>query len=273
MAAIRRYFFRLFSSTPERKARRAQLKAAKGEDHEQYLALVANYADLAQVYFGSSVSEPVEIRMARVEQVFLGLWQHLRYAERLSDFEYMLASALIENTPNEGDIRSTEALVTKLRLLDPNTRFAYIAYAFENWPLRWVALVMRQRLPAIHNIISEARCELCGIGWQSLSEEERDCLVAISVTLDKSPDFKANKALSQRISLYPRVIEIKALWLELRPELVEVRHRYIPQQAEREQFLKNIYGAILDAPMERPPIMDRMVNTVHFSRHRKIDVS
>jgi hypothetical protein len=273
MAAIRRFFFRLFCSTPERKARRAQLKAAKGEDHEQYLALMANYADLAQTYFGSTVSEPAEVRIARVEQVFLGLWQHLRYAERLSDFEYMLASALIENAPTDGDIQSSEALVTKLRLLDPGTRFAYIAYAFENWPLRWVALVMRQRHPAIHRIISEARCELCGVSWHSLSDEERDCLVAFSETMDKSPDFKVNKELSQRISLFPRVTEIKAMWLELRPELVEVRHRYLPQQAEREQLLKNVYGAILDAPMKRPPIVDRMVNSVHFSRHRKIDVS
>ncbi len=273
MGVIRRYFFRLCCSSPERKANRALLKAAKNEDHEQYLSLAANYADIAQVYFGSSVSEASDIRIARVEQVFLGLWQHLRYAERLSDFEYMLASALIENVPENGAIHSTEALVMKLRLLAPNTRFAFIAYEFDNWPLRWVALVMRIRLTALHRLLSEARCELCGISWESLAEEERECLQAISVALNCSPNLRVNKALGERISLYPRVSQIKALWLELRPQLVEVRHRYTPDQVEREQLLKNIYSAILETPMKRPPLMDRMVNTVHFSRHHTIKVS
>ncbi|HAV13414.1 MAG TPA: hypothetical protein DCX06_08005 [Opitutae bacterium] len=273
MGSIRRYCFRLFNSTTERKVSRSQLKAAKNEDHEQYLALAANYADLAQAYYGATVSEPAEIRIARVEQVFLGLWQHLRYAERLSDFEFMLASALIESAPEDGPIQSPEPLVTKLRLLDARTRFAFIAYEFEKWPIRWVTLVLRTKLNALHRLISEARCELCGVSWESLSDEERDCLVDVSVSLEKSPNLKFNKALSHRVSLYPRVSEIKSLWLELRPELVEVRHRYIPSQDERDQLLKNIFNVILESTMETPPFVDRMVNTVHFSRHRKIDVS
>lgn len=273
MGSIRRYFFRLFNSTTERKVCRAQLKAAKTEDHQQYLALAANYASLAQAYFGATAHEDAEIRIARVEQIFLGLWQHLRYAERLSDFEFMLSSALIESAPEEGPIQSTEPLVTKLRLLAPRTRLAFIAYEFEKWPARWVALVLRIRLDALHQLLSEARCELCGISWESLCDEERECVKAVSVSLDKSPDIKFNKTLSNRLSLYPRVGQIKAQWLELRPELVEVRHRYIPTQGERDQLLKNIYNSILEAPMDRPPLVDRIVNSVHFSRHRKIEVS
>ena len=38
-----------------------------------------------------------------------------------------------------------------------------------------------------------------------------------------------------------RISQIKALWLELRPELVEVRHRYLLETAKREQVLGNIY--------------------------------
>jgi hypothetical protein len=273
MGFLRRFFFRLTSSTRERKASRSHLKAAKNEDREQYLSLVANYIELAQVYFGSSVSEPEDKRIARVEQVFLGLWQHLRYAERLSDFEYMLASALIENAPETAAINSTEPLVTKLRLLSPKTRFAFIAYKFEGWPLRWVTLVMRLRTNALHRLLSEARCELCGVSWESLTDEERDCLVAISASLNASPNLRANKVLSKRIRNYPRVSEIRAQWLELRPQLVEVRHRYMPRQEERERILKNIFAEIEAASMTRPPFVDRVVNTVHFSRHRKIKVS
>jgi len=273
MGLLRSFLYRVRTSNRERKVARSHLKAAKAENYEQYLALAAKYTDLAQIYFGSTVSEPAEIRIKRVEQVFYGLWQQVRYAERLSDFEFMLAKALIDNTPDNATINSTEALVVKLRLLEPRVRFAFIASQFEDWSLRWVALVMRIRISALHQLLSQARCELCGISWESLTSEERGCLQAVHVALEKSPNLRVNKQLSERISEYPRVIEIRAQWLELRPELVEVRHRYMPSQSERETLLKNILNAIDSAPIESPAFMDRVVNTLHFSRHRKIKVS
>lgn len=272
-SAVRSFFFRLSHSTRARKAGREHLRIAKSGDHEQYLALAANYLDLAQDFFGTTMAETEESRMSRTEEVFLRLWEQLRYAERLSDFEYMLANALIENAPISGRITSPEPMVTKMRLLPPRVRFAFVAYEFEKWPLKWVALVMRQRPQALHRLLSEARCELCGISWESLSMEECECLEAISESLDKCPNVRANKALKERIRDYPRVAEIKADWLELRPELVEVRLRFKPDQEHREHILKNILEAISVTPMQRPAIVDRVVNSVHFSRHSKIKVS
>jgi hypothetical protein len=256
----------------ERKASRSNLRQAKAGDAESYLSLSAKYMDLALIYFGGCLRESTETRFARVEQVFTALWQHLPYAERVSDFEYMLASALLDNAP-EGHIDSSEALVTKLRLLAPKNRFAFIAYEFENWPIRWVALLMRVRPRALHCLLSEARCELCGVSWESLAQEERDCLEAVSFSMDESPNLRANKELCCRTSNYPRVTEIKALWLELRPELVEVRHRYLPSSSDRELLLGNILKAVQSAPMNQPRIVDRIVNTVHFTRYTKIKVS
>jgi hypothetical protein len=246
---------------------------AKKGDREQYIALTTHYLGLAQAYFGNCLHEPREIRTARTVQIFTALWQHLRYAERLSDFEYMLASALIGNGPQEGPIRSTEPLVTKIRMLSPEVRFAFLAYEIEKWPHRWVSLVMRSQPRALHRLLSEARCELCGIRWDSLSNEERDCLESVSMTIDNCPNLKANQALCKRASKYPRVTEIKALWLELRPELVEVKHRYIPNDAERDAVLNDILTGIEGKSMRRPAIVDRVVNTVHFSRHARIEVS
>ena len=273
MNSLRRFFFRITHGNPERKANRSLLKRAKSGHVESYLVLVANYIDLPMVYFGTSTHEDFHLRHARVEQVFIALWQHLPFAERLSDFEYMLASALLENTPKSGGLSSPEALVIKLRLLAPKNRLALIAYEFENWPLHWVALLLRIRAHSLHNLLSEARCELCGISWESLAEEERECLEAISAAMDKSPNIRTNKSLSRRVASCPRVSQIKALWLELRPELVEVRHRYLLEKAKREQVLGNILQAVKIAPMNQPPFVDRVVNTVHFARHAKIKVS
>lgn len=273
MGSLREFFFRLSHSTPERKASRRHLKQAKNGDTEAYLSLTANYLDLSLVYYGGCLHEDYELRISRVEQVFKALWQHLPYAERVSDFEYMLACALIESAPQKGTILSPEALVTKLRLLAPKNRFAFIAYEFENWPLRWVALLMRVRPRALHRMLSEARCELCGVSWESLVEPERECLEEISISLDQSPNLRANKALCEKIATFPRVGEIKAQWLELRPELVEVRHRYLLEAEDRERLLGNILLAVQTAPMNQPRLVDRVVNSVHFARHAKIKVS
>lgn len=273
MGFSRDFIFRLTHATPERKASRVHLKQAKAGDPAAFLALTSNYLDLAIVYFGGCLRESEAIRHARVEQVFKGLWQHLPFAERVSDFEFMLASALIHNAPAEGSILSPEALVTKLRLLAPKTRFAFIAHEFENWTSRWVSLAMRVRPRDLHRLLSEARCELCGISWQSLAAEERACLEAISVALEASPNLRASKELCERVATYPRASQIKALWLELRPELVEVRHRYLPDSAERERLLANILKSAQSAPMNQPRLVDRVVNTVHFTRHSQIKVS
>lgn len=273
MSQLRRYLLRLTHSSPERKARRALLTAAKKGDREQYLALAANYLGLAQAYFGNSLREDPKTRLDRTGQIFTALWQHLPYAERLSDFEFMLASSLIDNSPENGPVQSVIPLVTRIRLLSPNVRFAFIAYEFERWSPRWVALVMRCKPAALHRMLSEARCELCGVSWDSLCREERDCLAAVSFSFEKCPNLRANKALSKRVARYPRVSEIKAQWLELAPELVEARHRFLPYGEEREAALNSILSDISRKPMRHPALVDRMLNSVHFSRHARIKVS
>jgi len=270
---MQRYLLQLTHSSPERQARRSLLAAAKRSDPESYLALAANYLDLAQVYFGNSLHEPHQIRQDRCGQIFTVLWQHLPYAERLSDFEYMLACSLIDNTPDPRSIQSQDALVVRIRQLDPRVRFALLAYEFERWSSRWVALVMRIQPKALHEMLAEARCELCNVSWGSLSSKEKACLVAVSYALDKCPNLRVNRALSQRIADCPRISEIKAQWLEMRSEMVEIRHRYIPNQRDREACLDRIFSDIHKKPMHHPALVDRVLNAVHFSRHARIRVS
>lgn len=260
------------SSSNYRKAGRAHLNVAK-EDPEQFLGLVANYIDLAYTFYGSCHADPVEFRRERVSQLFLQLWRQLGYAERLSDFEFMLAQALIQSSDDEGRISSPEPMVTKVRLLSPRVRFALLAYEFEKWPIRWVKLVMRMRPQELHALLAEARCELCGVSWESLAEAERNCLIEICDAMDCCPDIAKNKAIHEQAKQFPRVMEIKAEWLELRPELVEVRLRFVPDQAEREAAMAAVLNAIDGVPIQRAPIVDRMVNTVHFSRHEPVEVS
>jgi len=273
MGSFRRFFERLSGHSAERQLARQHLKAAKQQDREAYLALTANYLDLVVTYLGNTRAEPVETRLARAEQLFLGLWRHLRYAERLSDFEYMLADSLIASADAGGRVTSPEPLVTRLRLLPGRERFALLANEFGGWSERWLALILRIRTGELHRLLSNARCELCGISWDSLTDAERECLTDISAALDKCANLRANQALCQRSREYPRVLEIKAHWLELRPALVEVRHRYLPSPDQRERLFAALLRGVDRLPMQRPPLVDRMVNTVHFSRHARIRVS
>lgn len=273
MVAFKDFLFRMTHATPERKASRSYLKKAKKGDVESYLALTAHYLNLAIVYFGSCSREETNCRHTRVEQVFSGLWQQLPYAERVSDFEFMLANALVANAPENGVLLSSEALVSKLRRLTPDARFAFIAYEFEKWPLRWVALVMRLKPSELHRLLSKTRCKLCEIEWASLAGEERACLEALSAAMETATNLRTSKAICARVSAYPRVSEIRAQWLELRPELVEVRHRYLPEPAEREALMSNVLNATKSISMQQPRLVDRVVNTVHFKRHTTVKVS
>lgn len=271
--SLRRFYLRLTHASPERKACRELLLAAKKGDAEQYLALTSHYIGLVQAYYGNCLHEPADNRVARTCQLFVTLRQHLKYVERLSDFEYMLARALIDSGLDDGPIASSEPLVTRLRLLSPEVRFAFLANELGQWPIRWVALVLRLRPARLHRLLAEARCELCGFSWESLTDGEQACLLAISACLDNCPNFKQNQALAKQAADYPRVAEIKAHWLELRPRLVEVRHRYLPDDEQKAQILRQILSGVAEAPMLRPRLVDRLVNTVHFSRGTQIKVS
>lgn len=271
--SLRRFHLRLSHSSPERKASRALLCAAKRGDFEQYLALTSHYVGLVQAYYGNTLHERSENRLDRTSQLFIALWHNLRYAKRLSDFEYMLADALIDSGLDHGPIASPEPLVTRIRMLSPRVRFAFLANELDQWPIRWVALVLRNRPQRLHQLLAQARCELCGFSWDSLVEGERSCLQTISASLEHCPKLKHNRALCQRISTYPRVLEIKAHWLELRPQLVEIRHRYLPTPKENEAILRDILSGIAETHMLRPRLVDRLVNSVHFTRRSRIKVS
>jgi hypothetical protein len=269
----RRPFARLKCSDDARNSARSNLRAAKNGNGEQYLALIAHYVDLSQTFFSCSfTTEPAEKRTARMIQLLKGLWQNLRYAERLSDFEFMLAQALIESSPEQDSAVPQEALTAKLGTLPPQTRFAILAHYCGNWPLRWVALAMRIKVPALHRLLCQARCELCDLSWESLAREERTCLEAISAALEQSPNIRTNQTLSKSTQAYPRVLKIKAQWLELRSDLVELRLRHAEDQASYQQLLTQTLTTTNENDMQRPPVMDRLLNSLHFSRHERIKV-
>jgi hypothetical protein len=270
---LRLHYMRLIHASPERRASRALLSNAKKGDFEQYLALASHYVGLVQAFYGNTLHEPAETRMARTGQLFIALWHNLRYAKRLSDFEYMLAEALINSGLDDGPIISPEPLIMRIRMLSPRVRFAFLANELDQWPVRWVALVLRIRSRHLHQLLAEARCELCGFSWDSLSEGEQSCLQAISASLEYCPKLKHNIALCKRIHAYPRVGEIKAHWLEMRPQLVEVRHRYLPPPAEDAAILRHILSGITETAMVQPRLVDHLVNSVHFSRRSQIKVS
>jgi len=273
MFPFKDFFFRLTHTTPERKASRTNLRKARNGDAEAYLSLAANYLDMVLVYFGTLSQEPLPSRLARVERVFATLWRKIAYAERVSDFEFMLANALSVHAPEGAAVDFSDHLINRLRNLDASFRFALIAHDFENWPVRWTALVLRARPKALHRLLSEGRCALCGVSWDSLTKEEQECLMAISHSMAASPNLRANKELYEKVALYPRVSEIKAHWLELRPHLVEVRYRFLLEADEREQMLADLYKSLQVATRDQAPLVDRVFNSVHFTRHGEIKVS
>ena len=260
-------------SDPVRSAARLLLKSAKRGDREQYLSLAANYIDFTQYFLSCISGKCKEKRITLVALLFNELWKNLPYVKRLSDFEFMLATALIEGTRDQILTTSSCTIINRIRSLSPQRQFIYLAHTLGNWPLRWIALATRSRPSRMHRILSEIRCELCATSWEALKKEEKKCLEAISVELNNYPNVQINKSLCKRTLAHPRVMEIKANWLELRAELVEIRIRNALDPRERESLLSGILDAITDGSMKQPALIDRMLNVVQFSRHAKIKVS
>ena len=67
-----------------------------------------------------------------------------------------------------------------------------LAYEFEKWPIRWVKLIMRMRPSQLHRLLAEAAVTLW-VGWESLAQEERNCLEAISSAMDDSANIRVNQ--------------------------------------------------------------------------------
>lgn len=274
---IRRSWGRVLQTRRERAAGRAYLKeACLHHSREAFLALAARYINL--VYLDSlAVSAVADTPpRERIIRIFSRLWQHLRYAGRLSDFERMLARTLTGNAPSgKTAAASLESNAPLLRLggLAPLHRFVYITYELEKWPLGWVALAVRLRPSRLHRPLAAARCELCDISWESLEPTERDCLEVLSASFDNHPDLRGMRALSHRFREVPKVAGIKAQWLELRSEMVEQRLLALPEDGERERILHEILEAISQESMYRPALFDRLVNSVRFSRPPRIQVS
>ena len=68
---------------------------------------------------------------------------------------------------------------------------------------------MRIKPRCLHHLLSEARCELCGVSWESLDKEERDCLTKISSSMDNSPNIRSNKKLAGKYLTSQELIKLK----------------------------------------------------------------
>ena len=273
MEAIKSILSRSGRLAPSRNTRRAELRAARNRDSEQYLAICSSYLDLVSTYYGCSYSETGEARRKRVTELFIRIWQQLKYTERLSDFEYLLTKLLTEDATPQEPTSSSDPIKELLRKLPPHARFALIAYEMEHWPVRWLALALRKNSKRIHTLLSETRCKLCRINWESLNGEARQCLLAISRMFDHQPNIRRSKAISKQSHSCPEVTQIKAEWLELRAKIVEIHLRYRISEKEREYILRSLLESVPEAFMQKPGMVDRLINSVHFIKHKSIQAS
>ena len=90
---------------------------------------------------------------------------------------------------------------------------------------------------------------------------------------DHQPNIRRSKAISKQSHSCPEVTQIKAEWLELRAKIVEIHLRYRISEKEREYILRSLLESVPEAFMQKPGMVDRLINSVHFIKHKSIQAS
>lgn len=67
--------------------------------------------------------------------------------------------------------------------IPPYFRFLLVSNEMENWHSHWIGLACRLKSRALHDLILNMRCELCGIDTALLRDEKRHCLIKINQEL------------------------------------------------------------------------------------------
>jgi hypothetical protein len=245
-----------------RPALRKQLRLATQGDHHAYLSLVDHYLNLVVEYLYLNGGGPISEVSDKAQRLFFRLWELLPYTSRLSDFERMLALALIGEKGSSST--SQNALMSKIMRIRPYFRFLLITNEMENWHRHWIGLASRLKTKDLHDFILNMRCEMCGIDTSLLLNEERHCLNEICLDLESPFNLKKRAAMCAWIKQYPKIKNFKARWLEKKCELVELRQEIRLSNNDSKRFIQALGSNLHSAKILQPQWVDRIFNTIHF---------
>lgn len=241
---------------------RRQLRLARKGNLHAYRLLAAPYFNLVTEYLFFCNWNRDEI-LRQAELVFRETWKRLPYLNRLSDWEQLLATTLVQ-VVQAPDRPSPIERPGRLAYLDPKDKLAIIAFDLENWSYYWLGLALRKRPDEVGETLLRARCEILGFEAGREDRPVRRLLRQVSEDIDGQICGRKRSQIQQRLARNPVARDFKCRWLEVRCSLVETRQdvRFSPE--ERRVFLGALEN-LSKEEMMRPPLTARARNLVSFA--------
>jgi hypothetical protein len=254
----------IFSNLPKacraagsiRAAARQLLKRAGRGESEAFLTLTEAYFNLVTEYLYLSNLDHAEA-IARTEELFLTGWKRLPYMKKLGDWEHFLARSLMGVTVDPG--QSTEGRRPRTLVdLEPQTKFALIAFDLENWSYKWLSLALDLEETDVRKILFRGRCRLLEIDIARKPRKTRHFLEQVSADLDGQVTPRQRQAILRKLCCSAEAKEFKSHWLDYRCHLIEMRQQIRLSPEAREEALQRIAARLSPEDMLRPTLFLRL---------------
>lgn len=245
-----------------RRPRRALLRRASKGETDAYYALAAEYVNLISEYLYLCNLDRTEV-LQKMDLLLREGWQRLPYLKRLSDWERFITTSLLA-VPVSPTYSAQGARPQALMELDPQHKFALVAFDLESWDYRWLALALRVHPKDLTNVLFAARCRLLEIDLGRTPRKLRRCLALVSANFDGQLNPAQQRQAVKKLCDCDQTRAFKSRWLDHRCHLIEIRQQIRLQPAEQDDFLDGLCRDLILEEMMRPSLVTRFRNLISF---------
>ncbi len=199
---------------------RALARARTGCD-DDFLTIVRHYESLVFGFFRIQDPSCPSGAMNATQRLFFRLWDKVADLPRVSDFERELVAALVERDLETGTVPKDPRLAA-LAGLSARDRVIALAVEIGNWSVESAARAFGVSRAAMEHDLLRVRCDLIGVHFINLSEDEKRVLREVSTHLCRDLSKRQRKRMAEATCRSAELRDFKARCLEKRCEMVEL---------------------------------------------------
>ncbi|MEM0966428.1 MAG: hypothetical protein AAGJ81_09800 [Verrucomicrobiota bacterium] len=199
---------------------RAFSRARSGSE-EDYVIVVQRFEALVFGFFRASAPLQLTEAMNATQNLFFRLWERLPSLSKITDYERELVTALEQSDLADGTL-SPDSRIAALGQLSPSDRVIALAVEIGNWTVEGAARAFGYSKSAMCQRLLRIRCDLIGVHFINLTEDEKRVLRDVSTHLCRDLSKRQRKRIAEATSRSPELRDFKARCLEKRCEMVEL---------------------------------------------------
>jgi len=241
---------------------------ARSGSEEDFITVVRQYESLVFGYF--RIASPFQLTeaMNATQQVFFRLWEKMGSMARPADFERELVSALVRSDRDSAAIPADPRLAALARL-PAHDRVVALAVEIGNWSVEGAARAFGVSRAAMQQDLLRIRCDLIGVHFINLSDDEKRVLREVSTHLCRDLSKKQRKRMADATCRSPELREFKARCLEKRCEMVELWLDFRLTDEEQTWLFEGILDLVRRARDKKPGLVGAGLRWLLPVRRRK----